>query len=541
MASIPNFFIVRPDTKRATADGTIHIVPGPIVPLIAVDELPEWFSIVEVPRELAVEQTIGLCNLGTASRGQGIYTVKIIHHAPVSRSDTARVKSEEAKQDKTASPAHLAHPADHPSAAVPTAPAPAATSTPHPADRMRAHWSESPAGITSSIHNPQPPSPYSAKPPPPSTPVTTAITTNNAPNNNIDTNNSTPPIPTLKPDPDPQQQTEYCRHWCHHGTCKWGPHCRHQHAMPATPAALAAVGLRAVPAWWVATFAGTGPPGVPHHHHRQHHPHHHHTHRTTAGHHHHQQQHLQAAYFQDARDRVLGRSLCVDGEEGVGGVGGGAGGGTERGTSAMDPRDVGVGGAVMRPVGAVASSSAASSSATSSSSGGGGGSRTGIHPGPLGGRGQGMSRERVVRALLRELGLTGTGIGTGGGGRFVVAPRGGGGKARKGGVNPLEKGKRGDGGGGGGGVEEREGLLRAARADMAVAAAAAAAAAAGAAGAAGVLGIGGGVGQGQSAVVGAVREEGGEDGTKEGDPRGGKGVEFVQEAVAQKVGKLVDV
>ena len=121
-----------------------------------------------------------------------------------------------------------------------------------------------------------------------------------------------------------------------------------------------------------------------------------------------------------------------------------------------------------------------------------------------------------MRALLRELGLA---VGTGGGGgRFVLAPPRGSGKPRKREVNPLEKGRREN-------REEKEVLVRAARADMAVAAAAATA---------GVLGVAGGVGQGQRAVVEAVREKG-------GDLGGGKVVGGVQEVVAQSVGKLVDV
>ena len=513
MASKPNFFIVRPDTKQTTADGTVHIVPGPIVPLVAVDELPEWFRIVEVPRELAVEQTVGLCNLGTASKGKDTYTVKIIHQAPpVARGQTVVVNSAETKQEKTANSPHHAHPADHPSTAAPTASAQVTTSTPHPADRMRAHWSDSPAGIASSIHNPQPPSqvqqppPYSVQTPPttaavatnnaPTTPITTAIITN-TPNNNSTTSPFEAKTQTNT------TRTEYCRHWCHHGTCKWGLHCRHLHAMPTTPAALAAVGLRGVPAWWVATVARTGTGQLAHHRGGQHHQHH----AYRAGQHQHQHLQAQQGYLHSRDGHVLSH-VHVDGD----------GVGTER-VASMDPRDVRAG-VMVRQV--AATSSAPSSSTTSNSSNNN--SRTWIHPTPLGGHGQGMSRKKVVRALLRELGLTvGTGGGGGGSGRFVLAPPRGGGKPRKREVNPLEKGRREN-------REEKEVLVRAARADMAVAAATAAATA----GAAGVLGIGGGVGQGQRAVVETVRGKG-------GDLGGGKVVGGVQEVIVQSVGKLVDV
>lgn len=45
--------------------------------------------------------------------------------------------------------------------------------------------------------------------------------------------------------------TSYCRHWCHHGTCKWGINCRYHHVMPTTIAGLQEVGLCEFPAWWV--------------------------------------------------------------------------------------------------------------------------------------------------------------------------------------------------------------------------------------------------------------------------------------------------
>ncbi|KAL8281902.1 hypothetical protein RB597_009566 [Gaeumannomyces tritici] len=57
----------------------------------------------------------------------------------------------------------------------------------------------------------------------------------------------------------------YCRHWCVHGTCKWGRNCRYNHAMPATPEGLAEVGLREFPEWWAAAVglaARGGGPGM---------------------------------------------------------------------------------------------------------------------------------------------------------------------------------------------------------------------------------------------------------------------------------------
>ncbi|KAF8865469.1 hypothetical protein BDZ45DRAFT_796309 [Acephala macrosclerotiorum] len=45
-------------------------------------------------------------------------------------------------------------------------------------------------------------------------------------------------------------QTVLCRHWCHHGICKWGQQCRYRHIMPMTLQGLQEVGLADWPAWY---------------------------------------------------------------------------------------------------------------------------------------------------------------------------------------------------------------------------------------------------------------------------------------------------
>ncbi|KAI1213982.1 uncharacterized protein F4807DRAFT_410026 [Annulohypoxylon truncatum] len=72
--ALPQHFIVRPGVTKHTASGTVTI-PGPIVPLVAVDQLPEWLDLFGVPRELSLEQTVGLTNLGTAVRSPEFYDV----------------------------------------------------------------------------------------------------------------------------------------------------------------------------------------------------------------------------------------------------------------------------------------------------------------------------------------------------------------------------------------------------------------------------------------------------------------------------------
>ena len=49
----PRYFVIRPDTKRRTDDG-VKLEPGAIVPLIAVDQLPDWLEVIGVPRDLYV-------------------------------------------------------------------------------------------------------------------------------------------------------------------------------------------------------------------------------------------------------------------------------------------------------------------------------------------------------------------------------------------------------------------------------------------------------------------------------------------------------
>ncbi|KAG7293300.1 hypothetical protein NEMBOFW57_003346 [Staphylotrichum longicolle] len=149
MATPPRFFIVRPDTKRTSADGTVHTMPGPIVPLVAIDELPEWLDIVGVPRQLEVEQTIGLCNLGTASKSTVSYDVKITHNATLmAGSQTSVVKSIGTQGQVAAAAPPQIGPRSLAAVTPPSAthtPGPATAAIPpasHPADRMRDHWNE---------------------------------------------------------------------------------------------------------------------------------------------------------------------------------------------------------------------------------------------------------------------------------------------------------------------------------------------------------------------------------------------------------------
>src|SRR4051794_27550343 len=173
MTPHPLFFLVRPGVTVQTPSGPVQKQPGRMVPLIAVDELPDWIDVVGAPRELTAQQAIGRANLGNFFKAPGAYPVMIAYatgaEAPVdagaedskklSRADLVggavevgggggerRVRSADANItspnviDERKPVAELAapspeqqHPQPQPSQARNAAEI-------HPADRMRAHW-----------------------------------------------------------------------------------------------------------------------------------------------------------------------------------------------------------------------------------------------------------------------------------------------------------------------------------------------------------------------------------------------------------------
>lgn len=258
MAARPTHFLVRPDVRRQTVSG-VAIEPGSIVPLIAVDQLPAWLEIVGIPRQLTVEQTVGLSNLGIVTRGSTKYDVKIhwSSHQPADPTTQALGRTHD-DGTQNASVTHLSsHPvADSSGIASPhgrlQAGPPNPTEPAHLADRMMAHDSRrsslSPRRQSHCI-----PAANLLRP---SSATTGAV--NVSPNSN-----QLLPLPLsphhkyLRPlvvgvkGPAPH----FCRHWCHHGTCKWGSYCRYAHRMPATASELEEVGLKAFPAWWTVAVA----------------------------------------------------------------------------------------------------------------------------------------------------------------------------------------------------------------------------------------------------------------------------------------------
>lgn len=275
MPARPHYFLVRPGVKKQTNSGVV-LEPGPIVPLIAVDQLPKWLEIIGLPRELRLEQTVGLSNLGNVARDEDTYEVKIAYtgHGQHSLPYTAHTPGATAgarggAERAPSGPEHAAAGGGHTAANNPA-------QAVHPAERILAHVSPPPppgSSSSSSSARPQDLSPGA----------------NQTPRPNPNTHLSPPPPPPTKPNKQPTTPTpsgpspghptsppfppsQFCRHWCHHGTCKWGLACRYRHAMPTTVGGLASVGLRDFPAWWTAAMglalssssssgAGVGPAG----------------------------------------------------------------------------------------------------------------------------------------------------------------------------------------------------------------------------------------------------------------------------------------
>lgn len=274
----PDHFVVRP----GTTDGK----PGPIVPLIAIDQLPHWVQLAGVPRELDTEQTIGLTNLGIVDKeGDGFYEVRLHHDmirailreteerildsqpeehgktrdsnnkthaetnieaetskmAPLVTKQTSSTSQDE--QDDSSSPETLSSPSSTTAHEEPAAKA-QGQKQPHQAERM----------LSASRHNV----------------VDTSIGKIVRPHMTQAMHDKPSPTAihqrsiTIKDRPQMFNSSSrsilFCRHWCHHGTCKFGQDCRYQHRMPTTPEGLRVVGLKDFPTWYLLMMGGGGFP-----------------------------------------------------------------------------------------------------------------------------------------------------------------------------------------------------------------------------------------------------------------------------------------
>ncbi|KAI1642064.1 uncharacterized protein F4817DRAFT_354022 [Daldinia loculata] len=297
---LPHYFIVRPGTTKHTASGTVT-TPGPIVPLIAVDQLPEWLDLFGVPRELSVEQTVGLCNLGTAVRNPEFYQVHM--HNDLQATPTASQEDYHAQTEQTLRgraqgtndsrlvpvdiPTISASPSTSSSTSLtsaeegstassredlvsessptPSGPSTQATSNSNPHTKPDKTSSNS-TNTTTSQH-PRFPSPTVSGSTPP-TPPNAHFLPSWYPPSWYPSRSRNKPSHRHAPRPSSHSHTAgspsstYCKHWCHRGTCRWGAQCRYAHEMPTTAAGLRDVGLAHHPAWYTtAVNMAFGPGG----------------------------------------------------------------------------------------------------------------------------------------------------------------------------------------------------------------------------------------------------------------------------------------
>lgn len=257
----PDHFIVRPDEK----DGT----PGPIVPLIAVDQLPDWMQLVSVPRELDAEQTIGMTNLGIVEKeDDSIYEVRLHHdkiRAILNGADENKGSSSSCSKQsnaKTMKNEEITSPAETKSKSK-------ARKQPASEESLSTSAGSSSSAESMPVENPQP----RARP----TERFLSASRHNVAGTAVDTQARSSSERPLRPHmteamrdelrpaahqhttrQDKHPATVLCRHWCHHGNCKWGLECRYQHRMPTTLDGLREVGLKDFPTWYLLMMGGGG-------------------------------------------------------------------------------------------------------------------------------------------------------------------------------------------------------------------------------------------------------------------------------------------
>ncbi|KAM0287713.1 hypothetical protein ACHAQH_000244 [Verticillium albo-atrum] len=195
----PTHFLMRP--------GPGHI--RSIVPLIPLDLLPEHVDIVGLPRYLSPTQTARMSSVGTHDKAKDTPRYKLHIMQPTQKDPNKNIDV-----PIVTNPCVIPS-ARHPQImSVPVTSLPAGTSPP-------AFGLE--AAAPASAHR-----------------------------------LLTPPKPSSG-----SGRGYYCRHYCHHGTCKWGNRCRYQHVMPNSASGLAEVGLKGFPAWYRAVvFNVNGSVGV---------------------------------------------------------------------------------------------------------------------------------------------------------------------------------------------------------------------------------------------------------------------------------------
>lgn len=250
-------FIVRPDTE----DG----MPGPIVPLIAVDQLPDWMQVAGVPRELDAEQTIGLTNLGIVEIEEDSTLEVRLHYDKIRAildcaddptdsysPGNGKTSAKATKNKRTTSLCETKDKTNEKAASKespPTFPGDSTNMGPHVVEKPLPRGQSIGHMLSASRHNidntavdVRAVSRSSSSHEKPLRPHMTEAT--------HDESRPTGPKRTTAKQ-DKQLATAFCRYWCHHGTCKWGLQCRYVHRMPTTVEGLRELGLKDFPTWYL--------------------------------------------------------------------------------------------------------------------------------------------------------------------------------------------------------------------------------------------------------------------------------------------------
>ncbi|KAF5561093.1 transcription factor [Fusarium napiforme] len=220
----PQFFLVRPGAEQITPNGQILSQPATAVPLIPADLLPEWIEVIGAPRSLSPDETRDMGNLGIIHAELDTYKLRF---APITRDGASTSDESDTSEERATEFRSGPCPVGASSHNYYEKPKPKPTTTHLNSQKSQLKPEK---GLSSSRHNPaNQQQPVHLRP-------TSLKETSQIPTN------TTAPSSQLPPP---------CRHWCHHGVCKWGRDCHYEHVMPTTAEGLGEVGLTGHPGWWL--------------------------------------------------------------------------------------------------------------------------------------------------------------------------------------------------------------------------------------------------------------------------------------------------
>ncbi|KAK1597879.1 uncharacterized protein LY79DRAFT_539378 [Colletotrichum navitas] len=282
---------------------------GTIVPLVPIDQLPAYIKIHGVPREMGIEDTIGMSNLGMFTKPEGVFQIcplpptndKPSSSVGLSQSDPSALDNHTCSQQIERLRGTAPEPMfDGPvtrwvsefvtgDSRVPPSRPTMATETTQPqppAPELTAprvvDWAEDTESVSTDNFSATDEDRSAS-----STPNTAVIPVKESQTQQVPTprkeksaaevadrmvelgdtqcttrqdlssrtRTQSSICSTVKPPRSGKQKVprpagSLCRHWCQTGQCSWGTECRYTHQMPVTLEGLADVGLTELPGWW---------------------------------------------------------------------------------------------------------------------------------------------------------------------------------------------------------------------------------------------------------------------------------------------------